>query len=247
MIVKTWLRLTKRLLWFASRTAWRWSLSSVRVTRSGNDRRSQTPLSEYTPTIVRYLASVLIVDRHLIWRRQPSPPKRGQHGHGTREEPAEREAHPAAPAGVTGGTRPAWQRADVLVSVACGGLLGSVARYEVGQLLPTPEHGFPWSTLIVNVSGALLLGALLVLLLERFPPTRYARAFIGTGFLGAYTTFSAYMVETVLLAEEGYVGRATAYLLGTLAVGLFASWLGIVMGRGISALGRVGDDLEPGR
>jgi CrcB protein len=137
--------------------------------------------------------------------------------------------------------RPAWQRRDVLLAVAAGGLLGAPARYGVGQLLPTPKHGFPWSTLLVNVSGALLLGILLVLLLERFPPNRYARAFLGTGFLGAYTTFSTYMVETALLAKDGYVERATAYLLGSLVVGLFAAWLGIVIGRTISSLGRGGD------
>ncbi|MGH3986956.1 MAG: fluoride efflux transporter CrcB [Actinomycetes bacterium] len=134
--------------------------------------------------------------------------------------------------------RPAWQRPDVLLAVACGGLIGSLARYGVGQWLPTQKHGFPWSTFLINVSGALLLGILVVLLLQRFPPNRYAGAFFGTGVLGAYTTFSTYMVETVLLAQDGYVARATAYLLGSLVVGLLASWLGIVIGRRISSLGR---------
>jgi CrcB protein len=140
--------------------------------------------------------------------------------------------------------RPAWQRPDVVLAVAAGGLLGAPARYGVGELLPTPTHGFPWSTLLVNISGALLLGILVVLLLERFPPSRYARAFFGTGFLGAYTTFSTYMVETLLLAKDGYVALATAYLLGSLVVGLFASWLGIVIGRRISTLGRGRDGVE---
>lgn len=147
---------------------------------------------------------------------------------------------------VTGGTgaRVAWKRPDVLLAVAAGGLLGAPARYAVGQLLPTDKDGFPWSTFLINVSGALLLGALVVLLLERFPPNRYARAFFGTGFLGAYTTFSTYMVETVVLAKDGYVARATAYLLGSLVVGLFAAWLGTVIGRSISSLGRGRDGFE---
>lgn len=139
---------------------------------------------------------------------------------------------------VRAGAGPAWQRPRVLLAVAAGGVLGTLARYGVGQLLATPGHGFPWSTFLVNVSGALLLGTLLVLLLERFPPSRYARAFLATGFLGAYTTFSTYMVETVLLARDGYESRATAYLLGSLVAGLSATWLGIVIGRGISSLGR---------
>lgn len=135
-------------------------------------------------------------------------------------------------------SRPGWQRLDMILVVAAGGLLGAPARYGIGQLLPTETHGFPWSTFLINVSGALLLGVLVVLLLERFAPNRYARAFFGTGFLGAYTTFSTYMVETVLLTKDGYVARATAYLLGSLVVGLFASWLGMAIGRGISSYGR---------
>ena len=127
--------------------------------------------------------------------------------------------------------RPAWQRPDVLLAVAAGGCLGALSRYAVGRLVPTPAHGFPWSTFLINVSGALLLGLLLVLLIERLPPTRYARPFLGTGFLGAYTTFSTYMVETVLLARNGYADRATAYVLGSLVVGLFAAWLGMAIGR----------------
>lgn len=135
-------------------------------------------------------------------------------------------------------TRQAWQRPDVLLAVAAGGALGAPARYAVGVLIPTPAHGFPWSTFVINVTGALLLGLLVVLLLERFPPTRYARPFFGTGFLGAYTTFSTYMVETVLLARDGHVERATAYVLGSLVTGLFAAWLGTAIGRRLSRVGR---------
>jgi CrcB protein len=158
-----------------------------------------------------------------IWARRPTSEGVAQIG--------------AAHRGVGARARPAWQRPDVLLAVSVGGVLGSLTRYVVGELLPTPEHGFPWSTLLVNVSGALLLGTLVVLLLERFPADRYARAFLGTGFLGAYTTFSTYLVETVLLARDGYVTRATAYLLGSLVVGLLAAWLGIVIGRSIVGRG----------
>ncbi len=136
------------------------------------------------------------------------------------------------------GARPAWQRPDVVLAVAAGGSLGAPARYGVGLLFPRSSHGFPWSTFIINVSGALLLGMLVVLLLERYPPTRYARAFFGTGFLGAYTTFSTYMVETVLLVRDGYVERAAAYVLSSLVLGLVAAWLGMKVGRRISLFGK---------
>lgn len=135
-------------------------------------------------------------------------------------------------------TRPAWQRADVLLAVAAGGCLGASARHGLAVLLPTPAHGFPWSTFAVNVSGALVLGILLEVLLERFGPTRYVRAFLGTGVLGSYTTFSTYMVETVLLAREDRVVLAIAYLLGSLVVGMAAAWLGMVIGRLIGRAGR---------
>lgn len=135
-------------------------------------------------------------------------------------------------------TRPAWQRLDVLAAVAGGGCLGASARYGIDRLIPTPTHGFPWSTFVINVSGAFLLGLLLVLLIERLPPSRYARPFLGTGFLGAYTTFSTYMVETVLLTRAGYADRATAYLLGSLVIGLFAAWLGMAIGRRLTLPGR---------
>ncbi len=133
--------------------------------------------------------------------------------------------------------RPPWQRADVLLAVACGGCLGTLSRYAVGQILPTAEHGFPWSTFLVNISGALLLGMLVVLLAERFPADRYARAIFGTGFLGAYTTFSTYVVQTMLLARDGYPSLATLYLLGSLVAGLLASLLGVAVGRRLGLLG----------
>lgn len=175
------------------------------------------------------------------WRRLPCSNKGRSSKDFSSAEPLEDKtsAGMAAAHIVLGPTaRPAWQRPDVLAAVACGGVLGSSARYGVGELFPTPRHGFPWSTFLINVSGALLLGTLVVLLLERFPPNRYARAFLGTGVLGAYTTFSTYMVETVLLAKDGYAARATAYLLGSLVVGLFAVWLGIAIGHAISDSGR---------
>ena len=77
------------------------------------------------------------------------------------------------------------------------------------------------------MSGSFVLGILLVLLLERFPPNRYARPFLATGFLGAYTTFSTFSVETDLLVRDGHVGVAVLYVAASLVAGLTAAWLGI--------------------
>jgi CrcB protein len=126
-------------------------------------------------------------------------------------------------------TRPA--RLGVLLTIALGGMLGTPARYAVGRVLHVAPGSFPWSTFVVNVSGSLVLGVLLTLIVERWPPRRYLRPFAAIGFLGAYTTFSTYMVETDLLVKDGQAGVALAYVLGSLVVGLAAVYVGIVIGR----------------
>jgi fluoride exporter len=120
---------------------------------------------------------------------------------------------------------------DVLAVIALGGMLGASARYGVAQLLPTLAGGFPWATFIENLSGSFLLGLLLVLLLERFPPSRYLRPFLATGILGAFTTMSTYQLETALLIKDGQPLTALVYGLGSLAAGLVFAYAGILAGR----------------
>ncbi|MCK9823516.1 CrcB family protein [Nocardioides cavernae] len=121
--------------------------------------------------------------------------------------------------------------ADVLAVIAAGGALGSVARWAVGEALPADSHGFPWSTFVENCTGAFALGALMVLVLDVWPPHRYLRPFLGVGVLGGYTTFSTYMLDARGLLAAGHEVTAFAYLAGTLLVGLLAVWLGIVGAR----------------
>ena len=83
------------------------------------------------------------------------------------------------------------------------------------------------STFIINVTGSLALGALLTLIFERWPPTRYVRPFAATGFIGAYTTWSTFMLDDALLVKEGRPLTAAAYSGATLAAGLAAVYLGI--------------------
>ncbi|MEP6599861.1 MAG: CrcB family protein, partial [Actinomycetota bacterium] len=91
------------------------------------------------------------------------------------------------------------RRWDILLAVSAGGLLGAEARYAVGEAWPHSGSQFPWSTVVVNASGSLLIGVLLVLLLELTSPHRLARPFLGTGVLGGYTTFSTFSVDVVTL------------------------------------------------
>jgi CrcB protein len=121
----------------------------------------------------------------------------------------------------------------VLAAIALGGALGAPARYGVAQLIPGSADGFPWATFVTNISGSFAIGLILALLLERFPPTRYLRAFVVTGFLGAYTTYSTFAVETDLLIKNGHTLTALTYAGASLAAGFVAVWVGIAAARAL--------------
>ncbi|MEV4627609.1 fluoride efflux transporter CrcB [Micromonospora sp. NPDC049523] len=115
---------------------------------------------------------------------------------------------------------------DVLAVVAAGGALGAAARYGVATAWPTPSGHFPWTTLIINLTGCALLGILMAYVTGRIAPHRLVRPFLGTGVLGGYTTFSTYAVETRGLLAADRPLLACGYVLGTLAGALTAVWLG---------------------
>jgi len=122
-------------------------------------------------------------------------------------------------------------QAVIILALGSGGVVGALARYAVSLALPTPSDAFPWSTFLINVSGSALLGFLLILLIEQFPRGRLARPLLGSGLIGAYTTFSTFEVETVLLFRDHHLGLGCTYFLVTLAAGLVAVWLGTVVAR----------------
>lgn len=126
-------------------------------------------------------------------------------------------------------------RPGVLAAIAVGGALGGAARYGIERALPIAPDAFPWATFAVNVSGSLALAVLLVFVLEIWPPTRYVRPFAAIGFLGAFTTFSTWMVETDELVAHHRPGLAAGYLAGSLGAGLAAVSLGLVVGRAVLA------------
>jgi CrcB protein len=110
-------------------------------------------------------------------------------------------------------------------------MVGASARYGVACWLPTESGRFPWATFWTNSAGSFLLGLLLVLVLERFPPTRYARPFLATGVLGALTTMSTYQVETALLIRDGNVLTGVAYGVGSVGAGIALAFAGMATGR----------------
>ncbi|MGH9214200.1 MAG: fluoride efflux transporter FluC [Acidimicrobiales bacterium] len=119
----------------------------------------------------------------------------------------------------------------MLAAVGAGGALGSLARYEIALAVPTSPGGFPWATWLVNVSGALALGVLATLVVERWPPTRYVRAFAGVGVCGGYTTWSTFLVDTALLTRDRHVVVAVAYVAATMTAGLAAAVAGVWLAR----------------
>ncbi len=103
--------------------------------------------------------------------------------------------------------------ARVLLAVALGGALGALARYGVALALPPrPDGGLPWATLLVNVLGSLALGALAALAAAGRLGHAPLQALLATGFCGAFTTFSTFSLETVLLARGGFVAPALTYV-----------------------------------
>ena len=123
----------------------------------------------------------------------------------------------------------------VVAAVAAGGVLGAEARYALGLAMPHAVGAWPTATFTINVSGCLLIGALMVVLTELTSPHRLARPFLGVGVLGGWTTFSTAMVDVVVLVRAGRAPLALGYLAGTLVAALVATALGVALARSAAA------------
>lgn len=123
----------------------------------------------------------------------------------------------------------------MLAAIALGGFAGGEARYLLGLAFPTAHATFPATIFAINISGSFILALLLVLILEVWPPTKYLRPLFCTGFCGAYTTFSTWMVDTDKLISAGRYGVAAANVFGSLFAGLAATTLGLAVGRALVA------------
>jgi fluoride exporter len=116
---------------------------------------------------------------------------------------------------------------------ALGGVLGALARWGVGELLPQVPGGWPWATFLVNVTGCLLIGVLLAVLLARFPRSVRLRPFLAVGVLGGFTTYSTFAVEAVRLTDGGHPALAAGYVLASVAGGVAAVVVGLLAGRAV--------------
>jgi fluoride exporter len=121
-----------------------------------------------------------------------------------------------------------------LILVAVGGAFGAVARYVLdGWVSQRAPATFPWGTLLINLSGSLVLGILFALAIERNVLPAAIRAPVMIGFLGGYTTFSTLMLESWRLWEDGAVGLALANIVGSSALGIVAVFVGLTIGRAL--------------
>lgn len=115
----------------------------------------------------------------------------------------------------------------LLFSIFMGGMLGSVARYRMaGWVYRRIGSDFPWGTLSVNVTGSLALGLTLPLL-ELHGPLTNLRGFLTVGCIGAFTTFSTFAYEAVMLLQSGERRRAAAYVLASVILGLIGIGAGV--------------------
>ncbi|MEM8884313.1 MAG: fluoride efflux transporter CrcB [Planctomycetota bacterium] len=119
-----------------------------------------------------------------------------------------------------------------LLIVGLAGALGAIVRYGVtGWMYELMGPRFPWGTLMVNVAGCFLLGVLMQVSLTSELVSPDWRLALGTGFLGAMTTFSTFSFETLREVERGAWGLAGANVAANLALGLPATWLGLLLAR----------------
>ncbi len=110
--------------------------------------------------------------------------------------------------------------------IACGGALGSIARYAMAKAIHERWiTDFPVGTMAVNVVGSLLIG----LIAGLTEPRSAAQLFLMVGVLGGYTTFSSYSLQSVELMQSGRMGAAALYVLGSVALCLLGTWLGLLL------------------
>ncbi|MDP1930669.1 MAG: fluoride efflux transporter CrcB [Gammaproteobacteria bacterium] len=117
------------------------------------------------------------------------------------------------------------------LAVAAGGALGAVSRYWLVSAMGASR--FPWGTLTVNVAGSVLIGVLYVLITEKAVLSEQWRALLVVGYLGAFTTFSTFSLDALMLLQDGRLLHAGLYVLGSVVICLLGAWLGIMLMRAI--------------
>ena len=115
--------------------------------------------------------------------------------------------------------------------IALGGALGALARYQLSTVIQSRiPIGFPWGTFIVNITGCFVMGVATTLVTERFVNPNW-RFLVPIGFIGAYTTFSTFELETFRAVGDGGWLVAGSNVIGSFVAGYVALWLGVVLAK----------------
>jgi CrcB protein len=119
---------------------------------------------------------------------------------------------------MNGRETPAFDRRE-LAAIAVGGALGALSRVGLGQAFGGGPPGWPWVTFLINIAGAFVLGYVITRLQERLPLSTYRRPLLGTGFCGAFTTFSTMQLELVKMLDVHRYGLAAGYAAASVTLG----------------------------
>ncbi len=123
----------------------------------------------------------------------------------------------------------------IALYVAIGGAIGSVFRYFVlNKISFATGFGFPYGTMSVNVVGSLLMGLFIGYLAKTLPHSMEMRAFVATGILGGFTTFSAFSLDVLTLFEKGDYINTFFYVLFSVILSILAIFLGVYMVRSLA-------------
>ncbi len=124
---------------------------------------------------------------------------------------------------------------NAILLVAAGGAIGSVLRYLTGMAITRLlGAAFPYSTLMVNVVGGLLMGVFIELLTRRFEGSMELRLFVAIGILGGFTTFSSFSLDVVMLWQRGETFSAAFYVLISVILSISAVFLGLWLARTVA-------------
>lgn len=115
-----------------------------------------------------------------------------------------------------------------LISVMFGGFSGAIARYGIGEWIQT-NNGFPVGTLFINLLGCFFLGWFLTYVTIRKNIKSELTLLIGTGFIGSFTTFSTFSLETILLFQAGQAVYALLYIFSSIILGILMAYFGLKM------------------
>ena len=112
-----------------------------------------------------------------------------------------------------------------LAAIFAGGAIGAIARVWLSQRFVQGDTSWPWTIFAINITGSFALGYFATRLQERLPQSTFRRPLLGTGFCGAYTTFSTMEVEILKMIDTDRYGLAIGYAIASVTTGVLAIWL----------------------